>query len=86
LRLEAIRRSLGDHRGALPIFAATEQSQDLAGIGSEEKRPGIGGLARKLQPEHIHRRAYVKWHEAGFPPQKEWRPSAPIVRSARIVN
>ena len=70
LRLEAVSGTLGDHIGALPIFAAIEHNQDLAGVDSAEKVVGIGGPARKLEPKHIHRRAYVKRHEAGFPPHQ----------------
>jgi len=70
LRLEAVGGSLGDHIGALPIFAAVEHNQDLAGVDSAEKVVGIDGPARKPEPTRIHRRSNFEWHEAGFPPHQ----------------
>src|ERR1700730_2317777 len=70
LRLEAVGGSLGDHIGALPIFAAVERNQDLAGVDSAEKVVGIGSPARKLEPKRIHRRAYIERHEACLPPHR----------------
>ena len=57
--------ALGDHIAALPVAAAVDRDQDLAGAEPAERLVCGVGPPRKLEPEDVHRRAEIAYLHAG---------------------
>src|SRR5206468_8387149 len=59
LCLDLLGRTLGNDIGALPIVAAIEHHEYLAGPEATERRIAVARLSRQVHPEHVDRRAEV---------------------------
>jgi hypothetical protein len=57
--LDLIEPALGDDEGALPIIAAVDHHEHVAGIEPSHAFLGIAGALRQPQPQHVHGRAEI---------------------------
>ena len=63
--LDLIVSALRDDVGALPVVAAIEHHEDLAGADAPERFLAVARLARQPHPQDIDRRAEIVDHKAG---------------------
>ncbi len=65
MSLDLVGRALADHIGALPVVAAVEHHEHLAGVDAAERIGAVALPPRQPHPEHVYRCADVLDREAG---------------------
>jgi len=76
LRLHRFQRTLGDDEATLPVIAAIDADEDVAGAETADRFDRVGRLPRDSKPQHVHRRAEVLDLQPGLAPHCRMPPVA----------
>ena len=76
--------ALGDDEGALPVAAAVDRDDEMAGRDPRQAAVDLGRVARDAKPEHVDRRADVLDRQPGRGAHRRVAAVAADVQSARI--